>query len=207
MRRAGKTLSEAAAAVQWIPPADAQPVAWHELFGRVAPVEVDLGCGDGSFFIARAEQHPERDFVGVERLLGRMRTACRAIPVQRLTNARVVRYESTAFVQHLLPPGSVDGFYLLFPDPWPKRRHQSRRVVTPLFLRGVAKALTLGGRFRIATDQADYYKTIVRLARDLPELEPISGLSDDVLPQTTFEKRFLAAGDEIHRLVLRKSLT
>jgi len=133
-----------------------------------------------------------------------MRTACRAIAARRLTNARVVRYESTAFVQHLLPPGSVDLFYLLFPDPWPKRRHLSRRVVTPLFLRGVAKALKLGGRFRIATDQADYYETIVRWVRDLPEFEPISDLNEDILPQSTFEKRFQAAGEEIHRFVLRK---
>ena len=204
MRRAGKTLSEAAAAVQWIPAAEAGPVQWRELFRREAPGEGDLGCGDGSFFIARAEQQPGRNFLGVERLLGRTRAACRAIAARGLTNARITRIEITHLVEHLLPPASVDAFYLLFPDPWPKRRHQPRRVVTPPFLQAIAQALRIGGRFRIATDQADYYAAIVRLVSEVSEFEPISELNEETLPRSTFEKRFRATGEKIHRLVLRR---
>ena len=198
-----KKLSETAATAAEFVPADyAQPLAWPELFQRVAPVEVDLGCGDGSFLAARAMGHPERDFLGIERLLGRVRSTCKKAAFRGLTNLRVIRVEIGTAVEYLLPPNSVDAFHLLFPDPWPKRRHQRRRVVTTQLLNGLARALKPGGVLHLATDQRDYFEQMLRLTRETGLF--VSGPEEgSPLPVTTFEKRFRAAGDDIYRVMLR----
>jgi len=173
------------------------------IYGRRAPLEVDLGCGDGSFLVASAEANPERDFLGIERLVGRVRRVCRKIGFNRVTNARVLRVESSYAVHQLLPPASVEVFHLLFPDPWPKRRHWCRRVVTDDFLAAIHRALVPQGKVRIATDQTDYFREIERLVFQSarfaisPDTEPGPEIS-------TFEKRFRQCDLEIHRLVLRK---
>ncbi len=181
------------------------PLELGNAFDRSAPIEVDLGCGDGSFLIALAEAHPERDFLGVEQMPGRFRTACRKIGARQLSNARVLQMEVSHAV-HLLPRHSVDVFYLMFPDPWPKRRHQSRRLVTPEFLRSIVRALKSDGSFKIKTDQIEYFAAVKRVLRDVPQLAVSSEASAAPLPVTTFEERFLASGTEIHSLVLCKAL-
>jgi tRNA (guanine-N7-)-methyltransferase len=180
------------------------------IFGRVAPLQVDLGCGDGSFFAALAERMPERNFLGIERMIGRVRSACRK--AERIDNMRVIRVETAYAVRYLLPEQSVQVFYLLFPDPWPKRRHQRRRVMSSEFLRSVHCALAPQGLLRIATDQLDYFDHMQRLARADPQfviVEPLLatpvGVDDVDLPLTKFERKFQQQGVRIHRLALRKA--
>lgn len=204
MRRASATLSEAAAAVEFVPTNYLQPLEVADLFARNAPLEVDLGCGDSSFLAALAEQHPERNYLGIEQLLGRMRTGCRHVLRARLTNVRLVRVEIAYAVVCLLPPDSVDVFYLMFPDPWPKRRHLRRRVVSPDFITSIATRLKSGGQFRVATDQRDYFEQMVQTARG-SQLFEVAPAIESALPRSTFEQRFLNAGDAIYRLELRKA--
>lgn len=205
MEDAAPSLRDTAAAIEFSIPADHRRLVWRELFPREAPIEVDLGCGDGSFLAGISEQNPARNFLGIDRMIGRVRSACRKIASRGLTNARVVRTDIPHAVQHLLPPGSVDVCHLLFPDPWPKRRHHRRRVMTAEFLQAVGVALVPGGFFRIATDQADYFSAIVRVARETSAFQEfMDSAPDSPLPVTTFEQRFRSAGEEIHRLVLRK---
>src|SRR6266404_8782841 len=125
------------------------PLDFEEIFHRSARVEVDLGCGDGSFLAAVAGQNPDRDFLGVERLLGRVRTACRRIERAGVTNARFLRLEIPYVLEHLLPRNSVETFHLMFPDPWPKRRHAPRRLVTENFLASIHRALIPNGTLQI----------------------------------------------------------
>lgn len=180
------------------------PLDVQAIYGRNAPLEVDLGCGDGSFLVASAEANPERDFLGIERLAGRVRSAGRKIGFNRVTNARVLRVESSYAVQQLLPPDSVEVFHLLFPDPWPKRRHWRRRVVTGDFLASIHRALAPSGSLHIATDQNEYFQEIERLVSQSgrfvlnPDPAPSAAIS-------TFEKRFRQCDLEIHRIVLRKA--
>lgn len=173
-------------------------------FGRVAPLEVDLGCGDGTFLTQLAAQHPERNFLGIEQMAGRVRSACKKITRDELTNARILRSELAHAVEQLLPPESVSTFYLLFPDPWPKRRHHRKRVVTEAWLRSIARALTADGVFRIATDHEDYFTWMRRQILQSTALTISPSSSSDPLPMTTFESRFVEAGVTIHRLSLRK---
>lgn len=203
MRRASATLSEEAAAVEFVPTNHLQPLEIDNLFARNAPLEVDLGCGDASFLAALAERHPERNYLGIEQMPGRVRTGCRRVDRVRLTNVRLVRVEIAHAVASLLPPASVDVFYLMFPDPWPKRRHLRRRVVTPAFITSIATRLKSGGHFLFATDQGDYFEQTVRIARG-SQLFEVAPAAASPLPRSTFEQRFLNAGRAIYRLELRK---
>lgn len=179
------------------------PLDIPAIYGRNAPLEVDLGCGDGSFLVATAEANPTRDFLGIERLVGRVRRVCRKIAFNRAANARVLRVESSYAVQQLLPPASVAVFHLLFPDPWPKRRHWGRRVVTQDFLGAIHRALVPQGTLRIATDQIDYFQEIERLASQ--SIQFVKSADTEAVPAiSTFEKRFRQSDLEIHRLELRK---
>jgi tRNA (guanine-N7-)-methyltransferase len=177
------------------------PLDLEAIYGRSAPIEVDLGCGDGSFLVEIAAANPARDFLGIERLLGRARRAHRKITQRELTNARVLRVETSYAVRQILPADSVALFHLMFPDPWPKRRHWRRRIVTEDFFASIHRALAPHGLLRIATDQTDYFREIERLASQSTQFV----ISSDPEPQrapSTFEKRF--SGSEIYRLVLRK---
>jgi tRNA (guanine-N7-)-methyltransferase len=177
------------------------PLDLEAIYGRSASIEVDLGCGDGSFLVEMAEANPARDFLGIERLLGRVRRAYRKITQHELTNARVLRVESSYAVRQMLPANSVALFHLMFPDPWPKRRHWRRRVVTEDFFASIHRALAPNGLLRIATDQTDYFREIERLAGQSTQFV-IGSDPEPHRARTTFEKRF--SESEIYRLVLRK---
>ncbi len=171
---------------------------------QAGALEVDLGCGDGLFLAAMAEGHPERNFLGVERLRGRVGSACKKIAARGLTNARIVRVDLAVALAQLLPAASVSRFHLLFPDPWPKRRHHVRRIVTPDWLRLVARALVPGGTIRMVTDEVEYFAQMKRALAAVPELRREAAAECDEFPLSTFEKHFRATGASIYRLVARK---
>jgi tRNA (guanine-N7-)-methyltransferase len=174
------------------------------LFGRSAPLHVDLGCGDGSFLCEMARQFPKRDFLGIERLTKRVEKVRRK--AEKIENVRVLRADTLFAVRYLLPESSVETFYLLFPDPWPKRRHQFRRTFTRDFLDAVAEALEQHGVLRVATDQFDYFHQIERVSRAHRQFQVLPRSPDDaVLPVTKFEKKFRDQGAPIYRLTLRKT--
>jgi tRNA (guanine-N7-)-methyltransferase len=178
------------------------PLDFEEVFRRRAPVEVDLGCGDGFFLSALAGQNPDRDFLGVERLLGRVRTARRRIERAGLTNARVLRFEISYVIEHLLPGNSVTAFHLMFPDPWPKRRHAPRRLVTENFFASIHRTLIPNGTMQIATDEPEYFRQITRLVSRSSLFTVTDGAPASAMSK--FEKRFTQEGLTIHRLSLRK---
>jgi len=120
-----------------------------------------------------------------------------------LPNVRIIRSETLFVLRHLLAPDSVAAFYLLFPDPWPKRRHHRRRLVTTEFLDAIWECLTDGGKLFLATDHDDYFAAMRRSLSQTARFAPAN--SEWPLPASTFERRFLAAGTAIHRLELRKS--
>ncbi|HEY2139282.1 MAG TPA: tRNA (guanosine(46)-N7)-methyltransferase TrmB [Chthoniobacterales bacterium] len=179
------------------------PLDFEEVYERPAPIEVDLGCGDGSFLAAAAADNPGTNFLGIERLLGRVRATCRKIERHRLSNARVLRFEISYAVERLLPENSVTTFHLMFPDPWPKRRHAPRRLVNEHFLISLHRALLPHGTMRIATDDTEYFRQIMRAISDSRLFailaEPTSGY-----PKSKFERQFTDQRVTIHRLLLRK---
>jgi tRNA (guanine-N7-)-methyltransferase len=173
----------------------------EKLFGRNASLHVDLGCSDGSFLCTLAQRMPEKNFLGIERLAGRVRAA--AQKAATIGNVRLLRMEISYAVDYLLPPASVETFYLLFPDPWPKRRHCQRRIANESFLRAVGQALVNSGTLQIATDRVDYFEKIKEIARANPDFATVD-FADIDLPHTKFERKFRAQDATIYRLELRK---
>jgi tRNA (guanine-N7-)-methyltransferase len=171
-----------------------------KIFGREAPLHVDLGFGDGSFLCAMAQRMPDKNFLGIERLLNRVRTSARKAAI--LDNVRLLRMESFYAVRYLLPAASVEKFYLLFPDPWPKRRHHRRRIVTQDFLNSIHAALQKNGSIYIATDDGDYFGKIKEIAGSDPGFA--SSDADIGLPPSRFGLIFRQKGAPTHSLVLRK---
>jgi len=169
-----------------------------------APLEIDLGCGDGAFLTAMASQAPERNFIGVERLLGRVRRTCRRNAQAGNCNVRVIRIESFYFLKYLLPPGSASVIHVMFPDPWPKKRHHARRLVQTGFLDAARAALQPGGELRLTTDNLPYFQHMEEVFASYPGFEREPWEPDALYPQTDFEARFRAQGLPIYRALLRR---
>lgn len=198
------TSPDRALIVEPVPGTEFCPLDLSSVFGRIASLEVDLGCGDGTYLAQLASAMPEHDFLGVERLLGRVRSTSFKLTHRRLTNARVVQADTVRAVTDLLSPGSVDVFHVMFPDPWPKRRHQNRRLLNERFLELMHRALRLSGGVRIATDHAEYFHEICAAVARRSELFSQEADLPSAIAISTFEQRYRDAGLPIHRVVLRK---
>ena len=165
-----------------------------QLFPRPQPLEVELGSGDGTFIAQCAQRLPDRNFLAVERLLGRLRKIDRKGLRAGLANLRLVRIEASYLLEYLLPPESVHALHVYFPDPWPKRKHRKNRLINERFTELAAQALTPGGAVYLRTDDQDYFSqmtavfaanAIFFLGETPPEL---SGVLTD------FERDFLEKG-------------
>ncbi len=171
-----------------------EPLDLASLFSRRRPVEVELGSGDGSFLARYAAAHPELNFLGVERLLGRLRKIDRKGLRAGLTNLRLARIEASYLIEFLLPRESIHVLHVYFPDPWPKRRHQRHRLVNERFPELAGKALVPGGRVYLRTDHADYFTQMTAVFQSdrgflpVPTPDELSGF------RTDFEAGFLSAG-------------
>jgi len=169
------------------------------------PLEIDLGCGDGSFLMEMAREFPEREFLGVERLLGRVRKVCRKITRRGLANARVLRLESRYAVEWLLPDASVSRLHLLCPDPWPKLRHHRRRIVQVEFLEAIRRVLIPGGEFLFMTDHEEYFRWAAEKIARLAKFELLDWTEDSFFyPKTDFQELWESEGKVMWRLRCRK---
>ncbi|RME90375.1 MAG: tRNA (guanosine(46)-N7)-methyltransferase TrmB [Verrucomicrobia bacterium] len=183
------------------------PVDLAALFPERRPVELELGAGDGSFLLEYAARHPEHNFVGIERLFGRLRKIDRKGRRLGLLNIRGIRIEAAYFMRYLLPPASIVALHVYFPDPWPKKRHRWRRLVNEEFVRLAWNALQPAGCVHLRTDHADYFEQMQTVFAAHPGFEPVPTPPDLLAVQTDFEKEFLAEGRAIHRASYRKRST
>ena len=180
-----------------------EPLPLGEIFQNDRLIEVDLGSGPGKFLIEAAQKFPERNFLGVERLLWRVRKTCRNGVRSGLTNLRVLRSEIDYTVRYMLPRNSVWRFHLYFPDPWPKRRHQTRRVANGEFFNAIYGGLVDGGELWIKTDHQEYFDKIALAAEQSYLWSPMIW-AEEGYPVTDFEELFMAKELPIYRLRLRK---
>jgi tRNA (guanine-N7-)-methyltransferase len=191
----------------FIPPDYFRELRHDEFFPDPSrPLEVELGCGDGTFLQQMARQHPERDFLGLERMLGRVEKTLRKIAQAGLPNAKVLRLESGYSTGWLLPTASISRLHLLCPDPWPKKKHAARRLVNQEeFLNGLARVLKPGGEFLLKTDDAVYFEDALASLGKRPEFERLDWPADAFFyPLTDFESHWLAMGRDIHRARWRR---
>jgi len=174
------------------------------LFPRSQPLEVELGSGDGSFLLEYAARHPERNFIAVERLLGRLRKLERKGQRAALTNLRGLRIESSYFLGYLLPPQAAAALHVYFPDPWPKRRHQRHRLINERFPTLASQALAPGGVVYLRTDDQPYFEQMAGVFCANPSFRLVATPAELAAIQTDFERDFNARGIETLRAAYQR---
>ena len=171
-----------------------EPLKLPELFPCPQPLEVELGCGDASFLVEYARRNPAKNFIGVERLLGRLQKLDRKGRRAALKNLRGVRIESAYFLQYLLPPHAAAVLHVYFPDPWPKKKHRRHRLINELFPALARMALAPGGQVFLRTDDADYFQQMNEVFEAAKEFEKIATLGELAEIVTDFERDFNSQG-------------
>jgi len=179
-------------------PVDFLPPAWHG--PDALPLEIDIGCHKGTFLVAMAQLHPERNFIGIEMQFKRVEGTRKKIERLALPNATVVRGEGLASLRNL-PARCADYIHVLFPDPWPKRRHHVRRLVQPEFLAECARILPPGGHLRLVTDDKNYATAMQETAAEAPDFVKVP-IDERDYPPTEFQKKFV--GLPIYSLLLKR---
>lgn len=190
------------------PPSWFTHLHWSAVFATnqsAPPIHVDLGAGDGGFIRTRAVNHPDTYFLAVERLLGRVRKISRLSLQKELRNLRVLRMEASYAVEYLFPPQSITSITILFPDPWPKRRHQNNRLVQKSFLERCTRCLKPDGWIGMKTDDHSYFQQMIKAIDTCPGLQSWNDVDPKVLlPELTdFEKDFLKEGRQIYFLAAK----
>ena len=168
------------------------------------PLEIDLGCGKGRFLLARAAKCPEINFLGIDRMLRRIRKVDNRARRLDLANVRLMRVEAYYAVAYLIPPAAVDVYYVFFPDPWPKARHESHRLFNPLFLDALYRTLAPGGVAHVATDHLPYFEQLSGVFAADARFAPVAPYVPPEDEQTDFERYYIAS-KPIGRLSVRKA--
>ena len=164
------------------------------LFAAAQPLEVELGCGDASFLAEYARRNPQTNFIGVERLLGRIQKLDKKGRRLGLTNTRGVRIESAYLLEFLLPAQCAEAIHVYFPDPWPKKKHRRHRLINEKFSVLARQVLKPGGVVYLRTDDTDYFQQMNEVfdaAKEFSKVETPSSLTEIT---TDFEREFNAQG-------------
>ena len=166
----------------------AEPIDFPTLFGRDAPRSVEIGFGNGELLVEMAGAAPDQDFLGIEVHEPGIGHCLLEIERRGLANVRLIRRDAVEVLHEQIPAASLARVQLMFPDPWPKKRHHKRRIVQPGFLAQVAHVLRSGGEFHVATDWPPYAEHIAAALAGCTEFEPLTAGSPDRQP-TRFERR------------------
>ncbi len=178
------------------------PLVPAALFGRRAPLAVEIGFGSGDHLLASALARPDTDFLGIEVHRPGVGRVLQQLEQLDLGNVRVLCADAVEVLRELLPPGEADEVVIFFPDPWPKTRHHKRRLIQPEFARTLARALRPGGRLRLATDWADYARQMLEVMSAEPLFANAAAAGGAIprpadRPLTRFESRGLRLGHQV----------
>jgi tRNA (guanine-N7-)-methyltransferase len=180
-------------------------LTWEEVFGRVRPVEVEVGIGKGRFLLSIAALRPEVDHLGIEWANEYLRIAETRAAKRGLRNVRFVRADAKALVARAIPERSVSAYYVFYPDPWPKKRHHKRRFFDGSTVDRVADTLVPGGWLHVATDHDDYWEVIEPLLDGHAAFRRQPAFGGPAFPLaaegalTNFEAKYEVEGRSRHR--------
>ena len=188
----------------------ASPAPWGEIFGNDHPLVLEIGCGIGDFVVKTAADHPEWNYIALDFYNKGCFKTCRRVERHGLTNVRVARDEARHFITSHIAPATLRGVHINCPDPWPKRKHRKRRLVSEEFVAFLRGYLAPGGEFHFATDFADYGLDV---AGFMPR---VAGLDNLLAPDlyrhqrddyhlSKYMLKFMAEGSRIHFVHYRKS--
>ena len=180
------------------------PVA---VFGRRAPLVLEIGSGMGETTAAIAEADAATDFIAIEVHTPGVGSLLNRIAAAKLANLRVLQHDAVEVLERMIPDGALAGIHLFFPDPWPKKRHHKRRLVQPAFAALAARKLAPGAILHAATDWQDYAEQMLTVFSAEPLLEnTAAGFASRPAqrPLTKFEHRGVRLGHEVRELLFRR---
>ncbi len=188
--------------------AEVGPLDLPQIFGRDARRVLDIGFGDGEALVTNALNNPAVDYVGIEVHEPGVGHLLLLLEQATVGNVRLIARDAAEVVPQLLPTASFDVVDLLFPDPWPKKRHHKRRLVQPPFVAEIARVLKPGGLLHVATDWADYARhtsEVVGAAAQFKAIERVVLAAEPlaVRPPTKFERRGMRLGHDVWDLFYR----
>lgn len=177
------------------------------VFARQAPRILEIGCGMGETTVAIAAAHPQQDYLGIEVHTPGVGSLLKQIDELNLTNVRVIQHDAVAVLEHMIAPCSLDGLHVYFPDPWPKKRQQKRRLIQPAFVALAVSRLKSGGYIHAATDWQEYAEQMLAvLGAEAALVNTAAGFAERPAyrPQTKFETRGLKLGHGVWDVLFRK---
>ena len=174
------------------------------LFGNRNPVVLEIGSGKGRFLIASATEQPDRNFIGIEKSLHYYRVIRDRITKRSLTNVRLINHDAFLVMQKMLADASIAELHIYFPDPWPRKREQKRRMIRPEALAEMRRVLADGGSGIYVTDHREYFSAAAPLIAQYFRSEVRIPGPDDP-PRTNYEAKYRAEGREIYEVRFWKS--
>ena len=179
---------------QYVIPFSPENIDYKEIFGNENPLIVEIGFGMGTSTERIATQMPLANFIGIEVFLSGFSKLLARIGRQQLPNIKLIRFDAVEVIEKMIPAGSVNGFHIFFPDPWPKKKHHKRRLIQEPFARLLADKLMPGGYIYCVTDWEEYADEMLEVFYSIPELcNPHNGFSPakSWRPTTGFEEKGL----------------
>lgn len=179
----------------------------RQLFGRSAPLVLEIGFGMGETTAQIALRHPQYDYLALEVHTPGVGALLQLIEAHGLSNVRIAQHDAVEVVREMLSPSSLDAVHIFFPDPWPKKRHQKRRLIQAPFVALLAERLKPGGYIHVATDWRDYAEQILAvMSAQALLLNSATGFAPrpDNRPLTKFESRGLKLGHEVWDIVFKR---
>ena len=204
----GQVRALAELAPRFVLPFSQTPLDAAAVFGRRAPLVLEVGFGMGQATAAIARSRPDSDFLGIEVHEAGVGALLQRIEADGLSNLRVVRHDAVEVLRSMIAPASLAGVFVFFPDPWPKKRHWKRRLIQPAFAALVASRLAPGGVLHCATDWQPYADQILEVLSGEPALaNTAAGYAPrpTYRPETKFERRGLALGHGVWDLVFTRT--
>ena len=178
------------------------------LFGRKAPVVVEVGFGMGETTARIAAENPGTDYLGIEVHAPGVGSLLKQLEERSLTNVRVITHDAVEVFRDMVPPDSLAAIHVFFPDPWPKKRHHKRRLLQPEFAALAASRLASGGRLHVATDWQEYADHVLEVLSAVPGLRNTAeGFAPRpaARPETKFERRGLKLGHGVWDLLFTRT--
>lgn len=180
-----------------------------EVFGRTAPLIVEIGFGNGESLAKMAAENPGTDYIGIEVHRPGVGHLMMLLEEQGINNVRIYCHDAIDILEHKLPDASLAGVHLFFPDPWPKKKHHKRRIVRASFISLLLKKLSVGGYFHAATDWQNYAENMLEVLSADPGLINNSESGDycqrpEYRPLTKFEQRGIRLGHGVWDLIFTK---
>ncbi len=196
-----------------LPPFGDGPVdlcRWFDASTVDRPLELEIGCGKGTFLVQQAALVPQVNYIALEYAAAFWRYAADRCRRRQLDNVRIVRVEADFFVRNYVPDACFQRVHIYFPDPWPKKRHHKRRLIQAPFLQQLHQVLIKRGLICIVTDHADYFQWICKHCAQvagafdqLPFVRPDSAGEEEWVG-TNFERKYRREGRPFHGLLLQK---